>query len=89
MITYTVNKNYNNELYLSVQNGEVVVKAPWYYTNTQIQDIIENSNIKNYAKLLLTNTLDKMSKKCTFFQNFDAIYIKKGYDLYQQCCTQK
>ena len=41
IITYTVNKNLNNELYLSVQNGEVVVKAPWYYTNTQIQDIIE------------------------------------------------
>ena len=41
IITYTVNKNFNNELYLSVQNGEVVVKAPWYYTNTQIQDIIK------------------------------------------------
>ena len=41
IITYTVNKNFNNELYLSVQNGEVVVKAPWYYSNTQIQDIIE------------------------------------------------
>ena len=41
IITYTVNKNFNNELYLSVQNGEVVIKAPWYYTNNQIQDIIE------------------------------------------------
>ena len=41
IITYTVNKNFNNGLYLSVQNGEVVVKAPWYYTNTQIQEIIE------------------------------------------------
>lgn len=41
IITYTVNKNLNNELYLSVQNGEVVVKAPWYYTSNQIQEIIE------------------------------------------------
>ena len=41
LITYTVNKNLNNELYLSVQNGEVVVKAPWYYTNNQIQNLIE------------------------------------------------
>ena len=41
IIIYTVNKNFNNELYLSVQNGEVLVKAPWYYTNNQIQDIIE------------------------------------------------
>lgn len=36
IIVYTVNKNFNNELYLSVQNGEVVVRAPWYYTNNQI-----------------------------------------------------
>lgn len=41
IIAYTVNKNFNNELYLSVQNGEVVVKAPWYYTSNQIQEIIE------------------------------------------------
>ena len=41
VITYTVNKNYENELYLSVQNGEVVVQAPWYYTTTQIQNVIE------------------------------------------------
>lgn len=56
LITYTVNKNLNNELYLSVQNGEVVVKAPWYYTNTQIQDIIEEkrqwilNKIKEYEQ---------------------------------------
>ena len=54
LITYTVNKNFNNELYLSVQNGEVVIRAPWYYTNNQIQDLIEEkrqwilSKIKEY-----------------------------------------
>lgn len=54
IITYTVNKNLNNELYLSVQNGEVVIKAPWYYTNNQIQEIIEEkrqwilNKIKSY-----------------------------------------
>ena len=41
IIAYTVNKNFNNKFYLSVQNGEVLVKAPWYYTNGQIQRIIE------------------------------------------------
>ena len=56
LITYTVNKNFNNELYLAVQNGEVVVKAPWYYTNNQIQDIIEEkkqwilNKIKEYEE---------------------------------------
>lgn len=54
IIAYTVNKNFNNELYLSVQNGEVVVRAPWYYTNNQIQEVIEEkrqwilSKIKEY-----------------------------------------
>ena len=41
MIQYTVNKNFSNGFYLSIQNGEVVVKAPWYYTQTQIQNRIE------------------------------------------------
>jgi predicted metal-dependent hydrolase len=41
IITYKVNKNYENELYLSVQNGEVVIDAPWYYTKGEIQNIIE------------------------------------------------
>ena len=43
IITYTVNKNYENELYLSVQNGEVVIDAPWYYTKGEIQNIIEEN----------------------------------------------
>lgn len=56
IITYTVNKNFNNALYLSVQNGEVIVKAPWYYTQDQIQNIIEErknwilKKIKEYEK---------------------------------------
>ena len=41
VITYTVDKNFNNGIYLSIQNGEVVVKAPWYYTNNQIQKMVE------------------------------------------------
>ena len=40
IISYSVNKNYENKLYLSVQNGEVVIEAPWYYTKSQIQNII-------------------------------------------------
>lgn len=41
IITYTVNKNINNNLYISVQNGEVAVQAPWYYSKNQIQEIVE------------------------------------------------
>lgn len=41
VITYTIDKNINNDLYISVQNGEVVVQAPWYFSRNQIQEIVE------------------------------------------------
>ena len=41
VITYTVNKNDYNSLYISVQNGEVVINAPWYTTSSQIQRVVE------------------------------------------------
>lgn len=41
IITYSVNKNINNNLYISVQNGEVLVQAPWYFSKNQIQEIVE------------------------------------------------
>ena len=44
IITYTVNRNYNKELYISVQNGEVLVNAPWYYTTSKIQEIIKEKS---------------------------------------------
>lgn len=70
VISYTVNKNYNNELYLSVQNGEVVVSAPWYYSVNEIQNVIEEkkkwilSKIeeyqKNYEKEYIRNEVVKL-----------------------------
>jgi predicted metal-dependent hydrolase len=41
VITYTVNKKVYNDLYISVQNGEVIINAPWYMANEQIQKIVE------------------------------------------------
>lgn len=41
VITYTVNKAVNSDLYISVQNGEVVINAPWYMASNQIQKIVE------------------------------------------------
>lgn len=41
IITYTVDKTSNSSLYISIHNGEVIVKAPWYYTQKQIQEVIE------------------------------------------------
>ena len=50
IITYSVDKNLRNKLYLSVQNGEVLLDVPWYYTKNQIQRIIEEKNTKEYIK---------------------------------------
>ena len=41
VITYTVNKKDYSNLYISVQNGEVIINAPWYMASSQIQEIVE------------------------------------------------
>ena len=40
-IAYTVSKAKVKNFYISIQNGEVVIKAPWYATGNQIQSIVE------------------------------------------------
>ena len=40
-IAYTVSKEKIKNYYISIQNGEVVIKAPWYATNNQIQNVVE------------------------------------------------
>lgn len=42
VIAYTVSKCNNEDLFISIQNGEIVVRAPWHYTSNQIQEVIEN-----------------------------------------------
>ena len=41
-IAYTVNKARVKNFYITIQNGEVVIKAPWYVTSSQIQDVVES-----------------------------------------------
>ena len=41
-IAYTVSKAKVKNLYITVQNGEVVIKAPWYVTGSQIQEVVES-----------------------------------------------
>ena len=52
-ITYTVNKELTSNLYISVQNGEVVINAPWYMASSQIQRAVEEKKqwIVNKIKL--------------------------------------
>ena len=51
LISYTVNTASCNTLSISVQNGEVVVCAPWYLSNKQIQDAVSEKTAWITAKL--------------------------------------
>lgn len=61
VIAYTVSKYMNSDLFISVQNGEVIVKAPWYYTNNQIQQIIEEK--RNWILAKISESKEKTDKE--------------------------
>jgi len=56
-ISYIINKNINTNMCISVQNGEVIVSAPWYLKREQIDEIVEEKKrwimdkIKEYQEL--------------------------------------
>ena len=58
VITYTVNKAVKNNMYITIQNGEVIVSAPWYFTSNKIQTLVEEkrswiiNKIKEYEQNL-------------------------------------
>ena len=62
VIAYTVNKELTDSLYISVQNGEVVINAPWYTTRNQIQRAVEEkrnwimNKMKEYEDISKQNT---------------------------------
>ena len=62
VIAYTVNKELTDNLYISVQNGEVVINAPWYTTRNQIQRVVEEkrnwiiNKIKEYEEISKQNS---------------------------------
>lgn len=42
LVAYRVNKVINSNMQILVQNGEIVVKAPWYMSYNKIQEAVEN-----------------------------------------------
>lgn len=61
VITYTVNKSEISNCYISVQNGEVLVSAPWYLTANQIQNMVEKKRQWILAKLKEYKTPTKIN----------------------------
>ena len=74
VITYTVNKATNRDMYITVQNGEVVVNAPWYFTSNKIQQIVQEK--KNWI-------LSKMQEYNEDLSNIQSVKIfGKNYDIH-------
>ena len=74
VITYTVNKAAKGDMYITVQNGEVVVNAPWYFTSNKIQQIVQNK--KNWI-------LSKMQEYEENLSNIQSVKIfGKNYDIH-------
>lgn len=73
VITYTVNKAINNDMFITVQNGEVVVNAPWYFTSNKVQEIVKEK--KNWI-------LNKIREYEETIPNIQSVKIfGKNYDI--------
>lgn len=73
VITYTVNKATNRNMYITVNNGEVVVNAPWYFTTNRIQQILQKK--QNWI-------LSKMEEYEESLSNMQCVKIfGKNYDV--------
>ena len=81
VITYTVNKAINTGMYITVQNGEVVVNAPWYFTANKIQEAVKAkkdwilSKIQEYEEENIPNILQTVK---IFGRNYDIKVIYKN-----------
>ncbi len=85
VITYTVNKAGTSSLCVSVQNGEVIINAPWYATNMQIQKVVEEkkqwilSKISEYESLKnLKQNYIKMKEVKVLGKNYNLIIKYKA-----------
>lgn len=72
VITYTVDHTSNSSLYISIHNGEVIVKAPSYYTQKQIQAVVEEKKnwiLKHLSEYIEAENIRKQKI------NTEPIYI--------------
>lgn len=81
LISYTVDTAFDNNLSIYVQNGEVVVSAPWYLSKKQIQEavsektnwILNKLNEYEKRKNLGYENITLLGKKYSTTVNFKCI----------------
>jgi len=63
VITYTVNKSMRDNLNITVQNGEVMINAPWYFTKNRIKEAVQEKRywILNRIKEYNLSKVNEMS----------------------------
>lgn len=80
VVTYTVNKVINNSLYITIQNGEVIVNAPYYAKQSDIQNIIEEkrewilNKVSEYKREIRKITSIKQIKVLGIYYNVEISY---------------
>ena len=79
VIAYTIDRALNNSFYISVQNGEVLVKAPWYFSREKIEEIIEEK--KKWISEKLRQYENENIKKRNYIKNNKVKILGKNFDL--------
>lgn len=57
VIVYSVNRYFNDDVSINIQNGAVVINAPWFFTDGRIRKIIEEK------KGIILNKIKECSKE--------------------------
>lgn len=64
VIVYSVNRYFSEDLSINIQNGAVVINAPWFFTDSKIRKIIEEK--KN---VILNKIKEYEEKQATYIRN--------------------
>lgn len=79
VIAYTVDKTSNSSLYISIHNGEVIIKAPAYYTTKQIQAVVEEK--KNWILKHLAEYIESENIRRQKVNTEPVFVLGKQYDV--------
>ena len=72
-IAYTINKAKIKNINITIENGEVVIKAPWYTTRNQIQEVVESKRDWIMKKLEEYNVSPRKAKEYEDGEKFQIL----------------
>ena len=72
-IAYTIHKAKRKNIYITLENGEVVIKSPWYTTRNQIQEVVESKRDWIMKKLEEYNVSPRKAKEYEDGEKFQIL----------------